>query len=77
VSTNPRPRPVEELELQAERERQRINQRVAEIRCNLEERLDVRRIAEDRIRSRPAPFYSAVAALAALTGYVLARLIKA
>jgi hypothetical protein len=71
------PRPVEELEMQAERERQRINERVAEIRCGLEQRLDVRRFAEDQIRSSPRVFYSAVAALAALTGYILARLIRA
>lgn len=74
MSTNPRP--VEELELQAERERQRINQRVADIRCGLEQRLDVKRITEDRIRSRPAAFYSIAATLAALTGYILARLLK-
>lgn len=74
MSTNPRA--VEELEVQAERERRRINQRVAEIRCGLEQRLDVRRIAEDRIRSRPAIFYSVVATFAAMTGYILARLLK-
>ena len=77
MATNANPRPVEELELQAERERQRINQRVADIRCGLEERLNVRRIAEDQIRSSPGMFYSAAAALAALTGYILARLLKA
>jgi hypothetical protein len=63
--------------MQAERERQRITERVAEIRCGLEQRLDVRRMAEDRIRDRPGVFYGAAAALAALTGYILARLIKA
>lgn len=71
------PTPVEELEMQAERERERIHRRVAEIRCGLEERLDVRRMAEESIRSSPRAFYSAVAALAALSGYILARLIKA
>ena len=76
MATNANPKPVEELEMQAERERRRINQRVADIRCGLEQRLDVRRIAEDSIRSRPAAFYSVAATLAALTGYILARLLK-
>ena len=76
MATNANPRHVEELELQAERERRRIHQRMADIRCGLEQRLDVRRITEDRIRSRPAVYYSVAATLAALTGYILARLLK-
>ncbi|HEV2322352.1 MAG TPA: hypothetical protein VGS10_00245 [Terracidiphilus sp.] len=74
MATNPRP--VEALELQAERERERIKGRVAEIRYGLEQRLDVRRIAEERIHERPGAIYGAAAALAALIGYIFARLLK-
>jgi hypothetical protein len=74
------PQHVEALELKAERERERINRRVAEIRYVLKEtiiqRLDFRRIAEERIHERPAAIYGAAAALAALTGYIFARLLK-
>ena len=74
MTTNPHP--VEALELEAERQRTRINRRVAELRDGLKQRLDVRRIAEDRIRQRPAAIYGAAAALAALTGYAFARIVK-
>ncbi|MGH9590757.1 MAG: hypothetical protein ACRD25_10190 [Terracidiphilus sp.] len=74
MATNPQP--VDELEQQAERERERIHRRVAEIRNGLEQRLDVRRIAEDRIHERPGAIYGATAAFAALTGYIFARLLK-
>lgn len=74
MATNPEP--VEELEQQAERERQRIHRRVADIRNGIEQRLDFRRIAEERIHERPGAIYGASAALAALTGYILARLLK-
>lgn len=75
MATNPKP--VDELEQQADRERQRIHRRVAEIRNGIEQRLDVRRIAEERIRERPGAIYGAAAGLAALTGYLFARLLKA
>jgi ElaB/YqjD/DUF883 family membrane-anchored ribosome-binding protein len=68
---------VEQLEKQAQRERERLGRHVAEMRQELEERLDLRRIAEDRIRARPAAFYGAAAAIAALVGYLFARLLKA
>lgn len=75
MSTNPQP--VEELEQQADRERQRIQRRVAEIRSGIEQRLDFRRIAEQRIREHPAATYGAAAALVALMGYIIARMLKA
>lgn len=75
MATNPEP--VDELEQQAERERQRIHRRVADIRNGIEQRLDIRRIAEDRIHQRPGTIYGASAALAALIGYIFARLLKA
>jgi len=75
MATNPQP--VDELEQQADRERQRIHRRVAEIRNGIEERLDVRRIAEEKIHGRPGAIYGAAAGLAALTGYLFARLLKA
>lgn len=71
------PQPVDELEQQARRERERLGRHVAELRQGLEERLDVRRIAEDRIRARPGAFYGATSVLAALVGYIFARLLKA
>ena len=71
------PEPVNELEQQAERERQRIHYRVAEIRNGIERRLDIRRNAEEKIRDRPGAIYGAAAGLAALSGYIFARLLKA
>ena len=69
-------KPVDELERQANRERERLGRHVAELRRGIEERLDVRRIAEDRIRARPGAIYGAAALLAALAGYIFARLLK-
>lgn len=74
MATNPQP--VDELEQQADRERQRIHRRVADIRNGIEQRLDLRRMAEDRIHERPGAIYGAAAALAGLTGYIFARLLK-
>lgn len=70
-------KPVDELELQADRQRERLGRHVAELRQGIEEKLDFRRIAEDRIRARPGAIYGAAAALAALVGYIFARLLKA
>lgn len=70
-------KPVEELEQQADRQRERLGRHVAELRQGLEERLDVRRIAEDRIRAKPGAIYGTAAALAVLVGYIFARLLKA
>lgn len=70
------PEPVDELEQQADRERQRIHRRVAEIRNGIEQRLNIRRNAEEKIRERPGAIYGAAAGLAALTGYIFARVLK-
>ena len=70
------PEPVDELEQQADRERQRIQYRVAEIRNGIERRFDIRRNAEEKIRERPGAIYGAAAGLAALTGYIFARVLK-
>jgi hypothetical protein len=70
-------KPVDELEQQAARQRERLGRHVAELRHGIEERLDVRRLAEDRIRARPGAIYGAAAILAALAGYIFARLLKA
>ena len=70
------PQPVDVLEQQARREREQLGRHVAELRQGLEERLDFRRIAEDRIRARPGTIYGAAALLAALVGYIFARLLK-
>lgn len=71
------PQPVEQLERQADREREQLNRRVAEIRYDLKQRLDVRRNAEEQIRDRPGAIYGVAAGVAALFGYIFARLLKA
>jgi hypothetical protein len=75
MTTNPQP--VEQLEQLADREREQLSRRVAEIRYDLRERLDIRRNAEEQIRDRPGAIYGAAAGLAALAGYIFARLVKA
>lgn len=71
------PRPVEALEMQADRERERVTRRVAELRQGVERQLDLRRMAEDRIRAKPGAAYGAAAGVALLVGYLLARILKA
>ena len=74
MATNPRP--VEALEREAAQERERVSRRVAEIRHDVKERADVRGLAGERIHAKPGTFYGAAAGVAALVGYIFARVLK-
>lgn len=74
MATNPRD--VEALERAAAQERQQVSRRVAEIRQQMDEQLDVKRLAAERIHARPGAFYGAAAGVAGLVGYLFGRLLK-
>ena len=74
METNPS---AEQLEQRAALEREEVSRDLARVRRDLRRELDFRGRLENGIRTRPALAYGCAGAASVLTGYLLARLVKA
>ncbi len=68
---------IGELEQRAEEQLQNVGRHVANLRQSWHEEMDVRNRVKDGVHAKPGAFYGAAAGGAFLTGYFLARILKA